>query len=100
MPSLATRILSNDKGKSSMSEEEDWRPTLDRLEDELSLLKEALRETILNRSRVTRRTVEVDPAGNTYDYDWMPWVRRAAALCELDLDRYDPSHYTDDWRLY
>jgi hypothetical protein len=57
-------------------------------------LKAALKSAILDRSRVTSKCVDFDPgAGSTYEIDWMPKVKEWAALCDLDLDKHDPSSY-------
>ena len=42
------------------------------IEFQIKRLKQALREAILDTNRVGRRTVEVDPAGNVYEVDWLP----------------------------
>lgn len=68
------------------------------LEREVCILKEALRAAILDRSRVIRRVVKYDPAGNITDIDWLLRVREWARLCGLDLDTIPRSNYEDDWR--
>lgn len=60
------------------------------LRSDVAILKKALRIAIVDRARVNKRTVEVDPAGNVYEYDWLPRVREWARLCDLDLDKVDP----------
>ena len=56
-------------------------------------LKEALRDTIINTSRIIKTTTQYDPAGSTYKIDWHDRVKRWAELCDLDLDKYDPFRY-------
>lgn len=65
----------------------------DRLTERVTRLEVALRDAIRNTARVRRRTIEVDPAGNTYDADWTDQVREWAQLCGLDLDAMDPCGY-------
>lgn len=38
---------------------------------EIEKLKEALRFAILNTSRVSKRLVDYDSAGSTYEVDWL-----------------------------
>ena len=64
-----------------------------RLVNENGKLKEALRSAILDRHRVTRKCVDYDPAGSTYEMDWSPKVKEWAKLCGMDLDEYDPNFY-------
>ena len=66
---------------------------IERMESQISELKKALREAILGTSRIKKTTVDVDPAGNTYEIDWSDRVRGWARLCDLDLEKYDPSMY-------
>ena len=56
-------------------------------------LKAALRKAILSISRAKSRCVEVDPAGNSYEVDWLDEVKGWAKLCNLNLKKYDPTHY-------
>jgi hypothetical protein len=62
-------------------------------EEIIAELKEALRAAILTVNRVTRKTIDVDPAGNTYGIDWSDDVRHWASLCDLDLTNCDPCFY-------
>lgn len=65
----------------------------ERIELQIKILKQALCEAILDTGRVSRRTVEVDPAGNVYEIDWLPKVKAWANLCDLNLEDYNPSYY-------
>lgn len=60
------------------------------LRDQITTLKAALRDAILNTSRTVRRTVEVDPAGNTCEVDWSPRVKTWATLCDLNIQSMQP----------
>lgn len=66
---------------------------LDNLRQENERLKDALRKAILNTNRVVRRCVEVDPAGNTYEVDWLQYTKEWADLCGLDLDQHAVEFY-------
>lgn len=66
------------------------RETIADLNNDIAILQAALRGAILDRARTVRRTIEVDPAGNTYTIDWLPRVRAWAKLCDLDLDQFIP----------
>lgn len=61
---------------------------------EVRLLRKALADAILNQSRVSRTCVDYDPAGSTYELDWLPDVKEWAALCELDLEKHDPFFFS------
>ena len=65
----------------------------DRYAERCAHLEVALRDAIRDVHRVTRRTVEVDPAGNTNEIDWTDQVRRWADLCYLDLTGMSPEAY-------
>ena len=60
---------------------------------QIEKLKQALREAILDTGRISRRTIEVDSAGNIYEIDWLPRVKAWADLCGLDLEDIDPCYY-------
>ena len=64
-----------------------------RLFDRVGLLEVALRDAIRDVRRVTRRTVEVDPAAHTSEFDWTNQVVRWATLCHLDLAGMTPEAY-------
>lgn len=57
--------------------------------------KAALRKAILSKGRVKSECVDYDPAGSTYEVDWLPEVKEWAKLADLDLDKHDPAFY---WR--
>ncbi|MBU0977089.1 MAG: hypothetical protein KKD18_01605 [Nanoarchaeota archaeon] len=57
-------------------------------------LKAALRDAIINTNRIIKTRKTYDPAGSTYDIDWLDRVKEWAKLCDLDLDKYDPFYYT------
>lgn len=59
-------------------------------DDQIAELKAALREAILSTYRVSRRTVEYDPAGSTYEIEWTDQVKGWAKLCDLDLEKHEP----------
>lgn len=67
----------------------------DRLAERATRLEVALRDAIRNTTRVRRRTIEVDAAGNTYDFDWTAQTREWAQLCGLDLDAMDPCDFKE-----
>ncbi len=64
------------------------------LVNEVQLLRKALAEAMFNRSHVKETCVDYDPAGSTYDLDWMPHVKEWAVLCGVDLEKYDPFFYS------
>ena len=66
---------------------------IEHMDIQIEALKKALREAILTRQRIKKRTVEADPAGNVYEIDWSDKVRGWAELCDLDLEKYDPCYY-------
>lgn len=65
----------------------------DRLIERCVRLEVALRDAIRKTTRVRRRTIEVDPAGNVYDVDWTDQVREWANLCGLDLGSMSQDSY-------
>jgi hypothetical protein len=58
-------------------------------------LRQALKAAILSTRRTVSRCVDYDPAGSTYEVDWLPMVREWAGLCGLDLTKHDPEHYSE-----
>jgi len=56
----------------------------------IAALKSALRQAILDTSRVVRRCIEVDSSGNSYELDWSDRVKEWAKLCDLDLEQCEP----------
>lgn len=64
------------------------------LVNEVQLLRKALAEAMFNRSHVKETCVDYDPAGSTYDLEWMPHIKEWAALCNVDLEKYDPFFYS------
>lgn len=56
-------------------------------------LKDALRKAILSKGRVKSECTDYDPAGSTYEVDWLPEVKEWAKLADLDLDKHDPGFY-------
>ena len=60
---------------------------------QIEKLKQALRESILDTGRISRRTVDIDSAGNVYEIDWLPRVKAWSDLCGLDLEKHDPCYY-------
>lgn len=53
----------------------------------LAETKEALRKAILSKGRVKAECTDYDPAGSTYEVDWLPevkeWAKRPnTKLCE------------------
>ena len=61
--------------------------------EEILALKVALREAILKTGRVSKKCIEADPAGCTYDIDWLPEVKEWAKLADLNLEKHNPSFY-------
>ena len=59
--------------------------------DQLADLKRSLRAAILNTNRTTTRRIDYDPAGSAYEIDWADEVKEWAKLCDLDLEKHDPS---------
>lgn len=53
----------------------------------IEALKQTLREAILDTRRVTNYEIV---ARDTYLLDWSERTRAWAALCGLDIDRYNP----------
>jgi len=56
-------------------------------------LKEALRNAILDTSRVGKTVVDYDEVGSTFEVDWLEKVKEWARLCDLDLETQDPFPY-------
>jgi len=56
-------------------------------------LKEALRNAILDTSRVGKTVVDYDEVGSTLEVDWLEKVKEWARLCDLDLETQDPFPY-------
>lgn len=71
--------------------------TVEDLTAEVDQLKAALREAVLDRHKVVSRCVESDPAGGTYELTWTNKVVEWAALCDLDLSKYNPFWYKDHY---
>ena len=67
----------------------------ERLTAQLEATKAALREAILDRSRVRTVCSDVDPSGSAYEVTWREDVRKWAKLADLDLDKHNPFSY---WR--
>jgi len=63
------------------------------LVNEVRKLRGALVCAILQRQRASKVCVDYDPAGSTYEVDWLPEVKGWAELCELDLEKHDPFFY-------
>lgn len=69
--------------------------SMERMVRALEETKNALRKAILIQGRVKSECVDYDPAGSTYQVDWLPEVKEWAKLADLDLDKHDPDFY---WR--
>jgi hypothetical protein len=57
-------------------------------------LKQALKDAILSTRRIVKTCVDYDPAGSTYEVDWLPKVKEWAGLCGLNLEEHDPEYYS------
>lgn len=67
--------------------------SLDAVVRALAETKAALRKAILSTSRSKAECTDYDPAGSTYEVDWLPEVKEWAKLADLDLEKYDPGFY-------
>lgn len=61
----------------------------------LEKTKAALREAIMRKTRVQRKLVDYDPAGLTYEIDWLPEVKEWAKLADLQLGNPVAGHHHD-----
>lgn len=61
---------------------------------QVTVLKAALRAAILSTHRVSSQCLRSNSDGNPiFELAFTAEVRRWAALCDLDLEKYDPSRY-------
>lgn len=61
---------------------------------EIERLKAALRVAILDTKRVANYKIE---APDTFRLEWSDRTREWAALCDLDLDQYNPWNSKPKW---